>query len=423
MSVTLHTGSFLHAPRGEAEGMALAALAVEAGRIVAFDSQAKLSERYPEALCIAHPGLIVPGFVDAHVHFPQLAMAGAHGESLLDWLDRYTFPAELEFANARHAQTRARQFVGMLRRAGTTNAMIFGVSFPKAMRALFETLNEAGMGGATGLVWMNQEGPDGLLSSTEECRAASEALLSEFCSVGSLRYAVLPRFVPSCSPKMLQAAGDFLQAHPDLLLQSHLSESLDEVKWVQQLYPKATDYTDVYEQFGLLGRRSSYAHGIHLSDKELQRLSATKTRLVHCPSANLYLGSGLFDYRRAKSAGVEVALGSDVGAGTSLCLLDVLRDFYGVQMVQGNRLSVGEMLHLATQAGADLLGMTDETGSFEPGKRADFVALRPKWDDLFAARWAQCSSMEEQFFAAAMLGGTSAIASTTIAGQTTVHPG
>jgi guanine deaminase len=222
---------------------------------------------------------------------------------------------------------------------------------------------------------------------------------------------------------MLEASGHFLASNPDVHMQTHLSESSEEVAWVRSLFPQAKSYTEVYHQFGLCGPNSSFAHAIHLEDSELEVLSQTRSKIAHCPSANLFLGSGLFDYQRSREAGVSVGLGSDVGAGTSLCLLDVLRDFYGVQMTKGNRIPVGTMLHLATQAGADLLGLGSEIGSFEVGKRADFIAIRPIWDDLFAARWSQCQSMEDQFFAAAMLGGTSSIASTTIAGRTAIHPG
>lgn len=423
LTVTLHLGSFLHAPKGHSEGKSDAALAVKAGRILAFDDASRLRQRFPQANVIQHPGLIVPGFVDAHVHFPQLAMAGAHGESLLDWLDRYTFPAELGYSDVSYATARAGQFVSMLRRAGTTSALVFGVSFEPAVRALFEAMRQERMAGASGVVWMDREGPEPLLQGASACYDSSLRLLNEFGNSGALRYAVLPRFAPSCSGEMLEAAGALLRDHPDTLMQTHLSESRDEVEWVRRLFPEHASYTEVYHHFGLCTAQSSFAHGIHLSAEELKLLSTTGSRLVHCPSANLFLGSGLFSYDRARSSGVPTALGSDVGAGTSLCLLDVIRDVYSVQMTQGTRPSVGELLYMATQAGAELLGLGDDAGSFAVGKRADFVVLRPIWDDLFAARWAQCESMEDQFFAAALLGGTSAIASTTIAGRTTIHPG
>ena len=423
LTVTLHTGSFLHAPKGRSEGLTHAALAVNKGRIVAFDQALRLKARYPEAAVIAHPGLVVPGFVDTHVHFPQLAMAGAHGESLLDWLTRYTFPAELAFKDVDYATSRAHQFVRMLGRAGTTSALIFGVSFEDAVEQLFSAMKDAKMAGATGLVWMDREGPQGLLNTAQSCIDTSTRLLNKFCNSGHLRYVLLPRFAPSCSPEMLEAAGCFLKANPDLLMQTHLSESIDEVEWVRRLFPEAKHYAEVYHRYDLCGPQSSFAHSIHLSDEELDLLASTGSSIAHCPSANLFLGSGLFNYVRSQNAGASTALGSDVGAGTSLCLLDVLRDFYSVQMTQGHRIDVGEMLYLATQAGAQLLGLDDEVGSFAVGKRADFITIRPIWDDLFAARWAQCNSMEDHFFAAAMLGGTSSIASTTIAGRTVIHPG
>ena len=423
LSITLHTGSFLHAPTGRSEGLSRAALAVDQGRIIAFDQEDRLRKRYRDAQAVAHPGLIIPGFVDTHVHFPQLAMAGAHGGSLLDWLTRYTFPAELAFEDSAYAARRAQQFVRMLSRAGTTSALIFGVSFEPAVEHLFNAMNDSKMAGASGLVWMDREGPQGLLQSAQSCLDSSTYLLNKFCSSGQLRYALLPRFAPSCSPEMLEAAGFFLQSNPDVLMQTHLSESVDEVEWVRRLFPKAKNYVDVYDRFGLCSPQSSFAHCIHLTHDERLTLASTGSRIAHCPSANLFLGSGLFDYTRSQDYSIATALGSDVGAGTSLCLLDVLRDFYSVQMTQGHRIDVGAMLYLATQAGAQLLGLGDEVGSFTVGKRADFITIRPIWDDLFAARWAQCNSMEDQFFAAAMLGGTSAIASTTIAGRTIAHPG
>ncbi|MBF95385.1 MAG: guanine deaminase [Myxococcales bacterium] len=386
------------------------------GLIVDVGDADALKSAFPEAHVIDHGvGIMMPGFVDAHVHFPQYLMAGSHGESLLAWLERYTFPAEIECADAQYAQALAVQFLDQLAHQGTTAAFIFGVSYYGAMEALIRQLKSRRMAAVTGNVWMDRHGPEQLLKSATESMDISERLIKQL--EGDVCFGILPRFVPTCSSDALTRCGDLLSQYPNARLQSHLGETQAEVSWVKELHPDAEDYTAVYERSGLLGPRTSFAHGIHLTEREWRALAGTETQLVHCPTANLFLGSGLFNYRRAKDAGVQVGLGTDVGAGTSLCMLETLKACYQVQRLQGVSLSVEELVSMATLGSAQVLGMEDRIGSLEVGKRADFNVLRPAAGSWLAQRWARCESLEERVFASMILGGANDIAETWISGH------
>ncbi len=386
------------------------------GSIAAVGDAEPLIQAYPTANVIDHgSGLLLPGFVDAHVHFPQYLMAGSHGESLLTWLERYTFPAEIECADQAYAEALAGQFLDELARQGTTAAFIFGVSYQGAMEALVSELNRRQLAAVTGNVWMDRNGPAELLKTPADSAAISHHLIGLMGP--DLRLGLLPRFVPSCSEEAMARCAEILAQHPEALLQSHLAETLAEQTWVAELHPEAADYTAVYESFGMLGSRSSFAHGVHLGDREWSALAASRSSLVHCPTANLFLGSGLFDLRRAREAGVSVGLGTDVGAGTSLCMLESLKACYQVQRLQGASISVEDLLSLATLGSAGVLGMADRIGSLEPGKRADFILLQPPEGSWLAQRWSRCDRLEEQVFAAIILGSAQDIAGTWIRGR------
>jgi guanine deaminase len=419
--ITLHRGDILHVPDPQnptlTRSLEDGALAVDGtGSIVSTRPFSTLRAVYPDAEVVDHrPGLIIPGLIDAHVHYPQYLSAGAHGETLLDWLNTTTFPEELRFAEAGYAAEVAEAFVRQLLRQGTTSAFVFGVRFEAATATLIDSLSRVGMRARTGMVWMDRNGPAELCVSADAASAASERL-ADRCAAGPVGYALLPRFAPACTPGQLAAAGELFAAHPEWALQTHLAESRSECDWVSELFPAAPDYTAVYEAAGCFGAGASFAHGIHLSDDERRRLAAAGSTLVHCPSANNFLGSGLFEARRTLDAGLSFALGSDVGAGTSLCLLDTLRDAYGVAQLVGAPLSVGELLHAATSAGADALGISDHVGNFNPGKEANFIVLNPRPETHLAARWTACDNLEDRFFSAALLGGAEAISRTFLAG-------
>lgn len=416
--MTLHLGALVspHSDGGFSWRERGGVLVDGEGIIAAVGEAGELTERRTGTRIVDHgDGILMPGFVDAHVHFPQYLMAGSHGESLLAWLERYTFPAEMECADRDHAEKLSRLFLDQLAFQGTTSAYIFGVSYQGAMEALLTELLVRDIAAVTGNVWMDRHGPNPLLKTAEESAAISHHL-------GGLmgndqRLALLPRFIPSCSEGALELCAALLAQHPEARLQSHLAETQAELAWVAELYPEASDYTAVYESVGMLGPRSSFAHGIHLCDREWQALAEAGSSLVHCPTANLFLGSGLFELARAQDAGVPVGMGTDVGAGTSLCMLETLKACYQVQQLQGHSVSVEELLRLATLGSAKVLGLDHRIGSLESGKRADFILLNPPDNTWLQQRWSRCDSLEERVFSTIILGGPGDIAGTWIRGR------
>ena len=398
--------------RHEADGLML----VEDGVVVARGAYVALAPTLPRDVAVrCLPGLIVPGFVDAHVHYPQIDRIAAHGEQLLHWLDRHIFPAEAAFADRAHADATAAFFLDELLRHGTTSALVFATVHPASVDALFEAALARDMRIVSGKVLMDR-GPPGLRDAVASGRAETEALIARWRSRGRLGYAITPRFALTSSDDQLRDAGDLLAAHPGALLHTHLAENAGEVAAVAVRFPDAADYLDVYDRFGLVGPRSVFAHGIHLDDRAFARLAASGAGLAFCPTSNLFLGSGLFDLARATGHGVRVGLGSDVGAGTSLSLLATMAEAYKVGQLRGTSLDPFRALYLATAGGAALMGAADRIGALEPGQEADFVVLDPAATPLLARRTAGLP-LAERLFALQILGDDRAVRSTWIAGR------
>ncbi|MBB4212136.1 guanine deaminase [Rhodothalassium salexigens DSM 2132] len=393
-------------------------LLVEDGHIAACGAFRDLAPSLADPVSMQHyPGaLIVPGFVDAHVHFPQVDIMASHGAGLLDWLDRYTFPCEARFADPAHARTTAAFFLDEMMRHGTTSALVFATVHAASVEALFEAALARNMRLIGGKVLMDRNAPDALLEDAQTGAAATDRLIRAWRGRGRLGYAVTPRFAPSCGDTLLAAAGRLLAAHDDVLLHTHLSETADEVALVDQLFPAADGYVDVYDRAGLLTRRSVLAHAIHLSSGDRARLAETGASLAHCPSSNLFLGSGLYDLAAADAAGLTTALGTDVGAGTSLSLLATLGDAYKVARLRGQGLDPLRGLYLATLGGARALGIDHRIGSLQPGKEADFVVLDPAATPLLARRRATCRGVEDVLFMLATLGDDRCVAETRLMG-------
>lgn len=293
------------------------------------------------------PGLLVPGFVDCHVHYPQVDRIAAHGEQLLEWLERHIFPAEAGFADRAHADEAAAFFLDELLRHGTTSALVFATVHPQSVDALFEASLARNMRIISGKVLMDL-GPTDLRDTAESGRAESEALIARWRGRGRLGYAVTPRFAPTSSDAQLTAARDLMHDHPDALLHTHLAENRLEIAGVAARFHDAADYLDVYDRFGLVGSRSVFAHGVHLEKRALGRMAECGAGIAFCPSSNLFLGSGLFDLARLASHGVAVGIGTDVGAGTSFSILETLGDAYKVCQLRGTSLDPFRALDLAT---------------------------------------------------------------------------
>lgn len=353
---------------------------------VAFADGTILATGEYRTVAAAHPGaevidrrdcILLPGLVDTHVHFPQIAVIGAMGLELLEWLAKRTLPEEARMADAAYARRTARRFVRALAHNGTTSALVFGAHFPAAQQALFEEAERAGLRIASGLVVSDRNLRPDLEVTPERAYGDSKALRDRWHGRGRLRYAVTPRFSVSCSEAMLDACRAL---HQDgVLFTSHLNESAGEVEFVSRLFPDARDYLDTYERAGLLGPHAVLAHNVHVSDDELQRLASSRTAVAHCPSSNAFLASGIFPMARHVEHGVCFGMGTDVGAGTGLSLLKEGLVAYHLQMVreQGHMLGPAHLLWLATGAGARTLGLQDTCGDLRPGKAADLVLLRP----------------------------------------------
>jgi guanine deaminase len=356
------------------------AIAFEDGAILATGPFAEVSAAHPEADVLDRRDcFLFPGFVDTHVHYPQIPVIGAMGLQLLDWLATRTLPEEAKMADAGHARRTAQRFVRLLAANGTTSALVFGSHFPGAQQALFEEADAAGLRVASGLVVSDRNLRPELEVTPEVAYQNSRELLERWHGRGRLRYCVTPRFSVSCTEAMLDSCRVLLDENPTALFTSHVNESPGEIEFVRELFPSARDYIGTYEDAGLLRDCSVLAHNVHVSDNELDRLAASRTAIAHCPSSNAFLSSGIFPMVRHVEHGVRFGMGTDVGAGTGLSMLKEGLVAYHLQMVreQGHMLSPAHLLYLATAAGADALGLGEVCGDFSPGKAADLVLVRP----------------------------------------------
>ncbi|HEX8642867.1 MAG TPA: guanine deaminase [Allosphingosinicella sp.] len=390
-------------------------LVIEDGLVLACGAYSVLSGRFRDVPVERLGGLVVPGFVDAHVHYPQVGRIASHGEQLMQWLERHIFPAEKAFAERAHADAAASFFLDELLRHGTTSALVFATVHAGSVDALFEAALERDMRIVSGKVLMDL-GPEGLRDTVASGRAETEALIARWRGRGRLGYAVTPRFVPTSSDDQLADAGALLAAHPDVLMHTHLSENPGEIAFVASRFPDAADYLDVYDRFGLVGPRSVFAHCVHMSDRALARMAEAGAGIAFCPTSNMFLGSGLFDLAQADRHGVRLGIGTDIGAGTTLSVLHTLGEAYKTCQLRGASLDPFRAFHLATAGGAQVLGIADRVGGLLPGQEADFVVLDEAATPLLARRCAG-ASLHDRLFALQVLGDDRAVGATYLRGR------
>jgi guanine deaminase len=391
------------------------------GMIEGVGPAAELLSSVPDGTPVAtYPGcLIAPGFIDTHVHYVQTAMVASYGEQLLDWLDRYAFPAEMEFENESHCAAIAKAFCDELLRNGTTSALVFCAVYPQSVDALFAEAEKRGMRLAAGKVLMDRNAPERLRDTPQRGYDDSKALIGRWHRRGRSRYAITPRFAGTSTPEQLDAAGTLWREHPDVLVHTHIAENKREVAWTAELFPQAKNYLDVYDRHGLIGRRAVLAHGVHLGEEELCRCHESGAALAHCPTSNLFLGSGLFRVGAVKDPKrpVHVGLGTDIGGGTSFSLLATMGAAYEIAQLGGRSLSAVEAFYLATLGGARALALDDCVGSIAPGREADLTVLDPNATPLLTLRNARAASVEDMLFALMMLGDDRAVRATYVAGK------
>lgn len=402
------------------QAIADGAVAIRDGRIAASGEYGAVRRLAPRARAIdIRPGLLLPGFVDTHVHYPQAWAIGGMGLRLLDWLRLHALPEEARLASPDYARRIARGFLARLLANGTTTALVFGAHFPAAQEILFQEAAPLGIRLISGLALADRGLPPEFLQAPEAAYASSLALIRRWHGCGPLRYAVAPRFALSASEDLLKVAGALLRDVPGLFLQTHLNETPEEVREARALFPWAADYLAIYERHGLVGPRAVFAHNVHATDGELERLAATGAAVAHCPSSNAFLGSGLFPLRRHRHYGVRVALGSDVAGGTGFSLLKEGLMAYVTQMLRPDGYLAGpeHLLYLATRAGAEALGLEAEIGDLSAGKWADLVVIRPAAGSTLGAALAHASSERSALGVLFTLGGERDIAEVYVGGR------
>lgn len=395
------------------------AVAVEDGKVLAVGGYQELRLRYPDGEVADRRGaVLLPGLVDAHVHYPQLPVVGAMGLRLLEWLELRTLPEEARLADQGYARSQARAFLAALARNGTTSALVFGAHFSSAMEAFFEEAERSRLRIAAGLVVSDRELRGALHVDAETAYRESRALAERWHGRGRLRYAVTPRFSLSCSDAVLEACGVLAGEIDGLLVTSHLNEAPSEIAVVADLFPWARNYLETYQRHGLVGKRSVYAHNLHAGEEELEALAAARASVCHCPSSNMFLGSGLFPMRRHLAHGVGLALGSDVGAGTGPGVLKEGLAAYQGQMLheQGVPLTASHLLYLATAAGAKALDLP-RVGWFAPGMEFDAVLLRAPERSTLEEVWRHSPSAEATLAAAFTLAREESVAEVYVAGE------
>jgi len=399
-----------------------AIVAIEVGRISHFGAAGEVLPRLAADIPIRATGrdtLISAGFIDSHVHYPQTQIIGSYGEQLMDWLDKYTFVAEQAFASPEHSREVAAVFLDECLRAGTTTAAVYCTVHPQSVDAFFEAAAARNLRMIAGKALMDRHAPAALTDTAQRGYDESSALIAKWHGRGRALYAVTPRFAGSSTPEQMEIAGQLWAEHPGTYLQSHVSENRDEVAWIRKLYPERQGYLDVYDHFGHLGPRAIYGHGVWLTEEELQRCHGTGTAIAHCPTSNLFLGSGLFSVANAMKPArpVRVGLATDLGAGTSFSMLQTMNEAYKVAQLKGEKLSAPLAFYLATRGAARALYLEDRIGSIAPGMEADLIVLDLKSTPIIDFRMRACKSLEEALFIQMTMADDRAIESTYIAGS------
>ena len=400
------------------------AVALQGGKIAALGDRDSLRAAYPAADLVDHGDhVILPGFVDAHVHYPQTGIIASWGKRLIDWLNSYTFPEEMRFGDRAYADEVANRYLDLTTAHGTTTVASYCTIHPESVDALFTAAQARGQRVLAGKTCMDRNAPEGLRDTAQAAYDQSAALIARWHGVDRLSYVITPRFSPTSTPEQLEALGALWAEQPTCLMQTHLSEQTDEIEWVRDLFPNARDYLDTYEEFGLLGKGAVFGHAIHLEPREKARLREVDASLVHCPTSNSFIGSGLFDMRGLIDAGHRIGLATDTGGGSSFSMLRTMAAAYEVAQLRGSAFHAAQLLWLATQGSARALHIDDKVGNIAVGMEADLVVLDLASTPAIAQRSARAGDLWEAIFPTLMMGDDRAIAEVRIAGRSGARTG
>ena len=417
------TFSFCHSPFDTPVDEAVShqrrgAVLVKNGKIAEVGAADALIAANPEVAQVNYgDSLIMAGFVDAHVHYPQTAMIASWGKRLIDWLNSYTFPEEMQFGNPDYAAEISGRYLDLTRANGTTTMCSFCTIHPESVDAFFSEAQKRGQRVVAGKTCMDRNAPEGLRDTAQSGYDDSKALLNKWHGKDRISYAITPRFSPTSTPEQLEAMGALWAENPDCLMQTHLSEQTDEIEWVRELFPDARDYLDTYEQFGLLGRGGLYGHAIHLEQREKDRLREVDGSLVHCPTSNTFIGSGLFDMAGLMSEGHRIGLATDTGGGSSFSMLRTMAAAYEIGQLRGTPLHPAQLLWLATVGSSRSLWMNDKIGNLVAGNEADIVVLNLSSTEAIAQRSNRAKDIWESIFPTIMMGDDRAIEAAWIGGS------
>ena len=388
------------------------------GVIEAIGNAATLQATHPDAQVTQYgEKLILPGFVDAHVHYPQTEIIASWGKRLIDWLNTYTFPEEMRFGDPAYAAEIAGRYLDLTLSNGTTTVCSYATIHPESVDAIFEAALARGQRVVAGKTCMDRNAPDGLRDTAQSAYDDSLALIEKWHGVERAHYAITPRFSPTSTVKQLEALGALWAKRPDVLMQTHLSEQVDEIEWVKGMYPDARDYLDTYEAYGLLGERGIYGHSIHMEPREMDRLSEVRGAVVHCPTSNTFIGSGLFDMAAMKARSIPVGLATDTGGGSSFSMLRTMAAAYEIAQLRGVALHASQLLWLATAGSARSLHLQDHIGSLKAGNDADLCILDLASTPAIAQRSTRATDVWEAIFPTLMMGDDRAIADVWVQGQ------
>lgn len=394
------------------------ALLVADGIILAKGSYGDLARQAPQAEVIDHrPHILMAGFIDTHLHFPQVQVTASWGSQLLDWLNNYTFPEETRFADGAHSAAMAGHFMDLLTAHGTTTAVAYCSVHKASAEAYFDAAAARNMRMIGGKVMMDRNAPGGLLDTPVSGYDDSKALIARYHGQGRGMYAITPRFAITSTPAQLEMAGALVQEHPECYVQTHLSENHDEIAYTAELYPQARDYLDVYQSNGLLTEKMLLGHSIHLQPREIDALAETGAKPVFCPTSNLFLGSGLFDDAGLRAREITNAIATDIGAGTSYSMLQTLNEGYKILQLQNQPLHPLRAFHWITRGNAVALGLEGKIGTLEAGTEADIVVLDARATPAMDLRMQRAETLSEELFVLQMLGDDRTIAQTYVAGK------
>ncbi len=392
------------------------AVLVDNGRIMATGPADTLRTRHPQARVTDYGhALISAGFIDAHVHYPQTAIIASWGKRLIDWLNDYTFPEEMRFADPDYAATIANRYLDLVTAHGTTTVCTYATIHPASVEAIFAAAQSRGMRLYAGKTCMDRNAPGGLKDTAQSAYDESKALLEKWHGTDRLSYVITPRFAPTSTPEQLAALGQLWREYPDCLMQTHLSEQTDEIAWVRDLFPQSRDYLDTYESQGLLRQGAVYGHAIHLTARERDRLAEAGASLVHCPTSNTFIGSGLFDMSLAQT--LRVGLATDTGGGSSFSMLRTMAAAYEVAQLRGQALHPAQLWWLATQGSARALHADHRIGNIAPGMEADLTVIDLASTPAIAQATARAETLWQALFPTIMMGDDRAIRATWIGGR------